>query len=296
MRISGSWSAALVAASVAGWILGWPGLAYAHQLALPTINGASNRTIAATFGCGQSFCAIVDETAGLTATEPGYSSDQIAITCNFPNGSLHAVELTAGTGLVTCTATDPVGNFSQVQFTITVTVPPPTFQNVPGPISAVATGPFGAVVTFVKPSATDVGGVSDPVSCDQTSGITFPIGTTTVTCTATITRLDSVGDPITFGTGTAQFTITVTALPGAPTAVSAAAGHGQATISFTAPAANGGTAITSYTVTSAPGGQTASGVASPIVVSGLTNGTSYTFTVTATNTAGTGRRPLRRTQ
>ena len=55
-----------------------------------------------------------------------------------------------------------------------------------------------------------------------------------------------------------------------------------------APASNGGAAITSYTVTSSPGGFTESGTASPLTVTGLTNGTSYTFTVKATNAAGDG--------
>jgi len=41
-------------------------------------------------------------------------------------------------------------------------------------------------------------------------------------------------------------------------------------------------------VTASPGGAQASGSGSPIVVTGLTNGTSYSFTVTATNAAGTG--------
>jgi hypothetical protein len=76
-------------------------------------------------------------------------------------------------------------------------------------------------------------------------------------------------------------------VPGAPTGVSAAAGNGQAIITFTAPSNNGGAPITSYTVTSS-GGQAASGSSSPVTVTGLTNGTAYTFTVTATNSAGTG--------
>ena len=49
----------------------------------------------------------------------------------------------------------------------------------------------------------------------------------------------------------------------------------------------GGVAVTSYTVTSTPGSLTATGTASPIAISGLTNGTAYTFTVTATNKSGT---------
>jgi hypothetical protein len=76
-------------------------------------------------------------------------------------------------------------------------------------------------------------------------------------------------------------------VPDAPTDVSAVAGNEQATVSFTPPANNGGAAITNYTVTSSPGGITATGASSPIVVTGLTKGTTYTFTVTATNSAGT---------
>jgi hypothetical protein len=76
-------------------------------------------------------------------------------------------------------------------------------------------------------------------------------------------------------------------LPGAPTGVTATASAGQASVSFTAPTVTGGT-ITSYTVTSSPGSITATGASSPIVVTGLTNGTTYTFTVRATNATGTG--------
>jgi hypothetical protein len=76
--------------------------------------------------------------------------------------------------------------------------------------------------------------------------------------------------------------------PGAPTSVIATAGDASASVAFTAPASAGGSPITSYTVTSSPGSVTASGASSPITVTGLTNGTAYTFTVTATNAQGTG--------
>jgi hypothetical protein len=89
-------------------------------------------------------------------------------------------------------------------------------------------------------------------------------------------------------TASAVSTIVYTAPPGAPAGVSAAAGDGQATVTFGAPASDGGTPITVYTVTAQPGGATATGGNSPITVGGLTNGTAYTFTVTASNAAGTG--------
>ena len=76
-------------------------------------------------------------------------------------------------------------------------------------------------------------------------------------------------------------------VPDIPTIGTAAAGNTQATVSFTAPINNGGSAITGYTVTSSPGGLMGTGSASPVTVTGLTNGTAYTFTVTATNAHGT---------
>ncbi|MGP1721584.1 Ig-like domain-containing protein [Shewanella frigidimarina] len=72
----------------------------------------------------------------------------------------------------------------------------------------------------------------------------------------------------------------------APIIGTVVAGIGEASVSFTAPTNNGGAVITGYTVTSSPGGFTASGASSPLIVTGLTNGTVYTFSVTATNSAG----------
>ena len=77
-------------------------------------------------------------------------------------------------------------------------------------------------------------------------------------------------------------------MPGAPTIGAATPGNTQATIAFTAPASNGGSAITGYTVTCTAGATTATatGPASPLTVTGLTNGTAYTCSVVATNIAG----------
>jgi hypothetical protein len=79
-------------------------------------------------------------------------------------------------------------------------------------------------------------------------------------------------------------------VPNAPVMVTAIARNAAALVSIKAPANDGGLPITSYTATSSPGNitgiltQAGGGL---ITVSGLTNYTNYTFTVTATNAVGT---------
>ena len=83
--------------------------------------------------------------------------------------------------------------------------------------------------------------------------------------------------------------ITTTGLdtkPDAPTITTVTPGNQQVSVSFTQPA-NGGSAISSYTVTPSPSGTPVTGASNTLIVTGLTNGTAYTFTVTATNSVGT---------
>jgi len=83
------------------------------------------------------------------------------------------------------------------------------------------------------------------------------------------------------------------ALPASPGGVAATGGTGQATVTWTTPSGNGGT-IASYTVTPYIG--TTAGTPVPVsapansaTVTGLANGTTYTFQVTATSSIGTGQ-------
>ena len=100
---------------------------------------------------------------------------------------------------------------------------------------------------------------------------------------ARITVLTSAASSWNFGSGP-----TVTA-PGAPTGVTALRGDRQAQVTWTAPADNG-SAIVSSLVTASPGGRTATvtGTGTSAIVTGLTNGVAYTFTVRSTNAIGQG--------
>ena len=76
-------------------------------------------------------------------------------------------------------------------------------------------------------------------------------------------------------------------VPNAPTNVTATPGDGRATVSFSAPP-NNGSPIASYTVRVAPGREAILVGSNPVFISGLTNGTPYTFTVSATSAVGEG--------
>ena len=106
-----------------------------------------------------------------------------------------------------------------------------------------------------------------------------------VSYTFTVTATNASG---TSPASSASNSITATTVPQAPTIGTATDGGTGTTVSvaFTA-GATGGSAITGFTATSSPGSITGTGGSSPITVSGLTTGTAYTFTVTATNANGT---------
>jgi hypothetical protein len=82
-------------------------------------------------------------------------------------------------------------------------------------------------------------------------------------------------------------------IPGTPTGVAGTPGAGQVTLTWTPPASDGGSAITGYRVTPYIGASARPAVltgsaAAGYTVTGLTNGTAYTFKIAAINVAGTG--------
>jgi hypothetical protein len=85
-----------------------------------------------------------------------------------------------------------------------------------------------------------------------------------------------------------MISVTAGSPPGAPTGVSAVAASGQATVSWTAPASSGTTAISGYKamVVGDTTAKTCTTASLSCTITGLTNGTSYTFIVRASNSIG----------
>lgn len=195
--------------------------------------------------------------------------------------------LTAGTYSMALAAANAVGvgALSGYSNTVTViTVPdPPTVGTVTRgnasasiPFTAGATG-GSAITGFTvtsSPGSITASGASSPITdSGLTNGTPY---------TFTVHATNAIGNS---AESTASNTVTPATVPDVPTIGTATGGNGLASIAFT-PNGTGGSPITGYTVTSTPGSFTASGASSPLIDTGLTNGTGYTFTVHATNALG----------
>lgn len=118
--------------------------------------------------------------AGAVVTYTASADEGAPIVCNPPSGSTFPL----GTTTVNCSATNILNQTTTGSFHVSVVDTTPPTLSLPADITAEATMPSGAVVTFTA-TATDLVDGTDTVTCTPASGSTFALGTTLVTCSAT---------------------------------------------------------------------------------------------------------------
>ena len=184
----------------------------------------------------------------------GYLAHKWGLTANLPQGHPYKETAPGKTGQADVTFTAPASDGGSPIISYEVT-------SSPGGITGTLSGASGGTVN-IKGLA-----IGTPYTFTVTASNAVYTSESSVASSPAITPITTPGAP-TIGTAT---TLSDSAI----------------SVAFTPPSDGGGSPITSYTVTSSPGSYTGIGTESPIVVSGLNGGTGYTFTVTATNAAGT---------
>jgi large repetitive protein len=296
-----------------------PGISYVFTVTATNANGTSDPSAPS-----PSISAPLVPYAPTNVSAVGNANQSVTVSWTDPSSPGSPIQLytvTASPGGATCTKSSPTATsctFSGLTvgayytFTVTATngigtspaslpsntVRVPTVPGAPTGVSATSFANTQSVVSW-NPPASD-GGItitgyrvtSSPGNRSCTTTSTAP-ATPATTCTVTgltngtaytftVTATNAIGTGLPSAPSAAA---TPAAVPGIPTIGTATAGNGQASVTFSTPATNG-TPITGYTVTSNPGGIAATCATSPCVVTGLTNGTAYRFSVVANSAAG----------
>jgi len=166
----------------------------------------------------------------------------------------------------------------------------PTLVAADEQITATWTAPAsnnGAEITGYTATASASG--SSAGTCSTTSATDLDCAITSLTngtsYEVTVTAANSAGN----SNASAGAAATPSTTPGAPTGVAGTAGAGKVTVTWSAPTETGGSDITQYTATATPDGAFCiSTSALTCDITGLTNGTEYTFRAKATNANGAG--------
>lgn len=190
---------------------------------------------------------------------------------------------------VTVTATNDVGEGAPA----TTSVLTWSTSAAPSEVHATVDDAGGVEVAWTAPASHEgnpvtgytvtasTGGATLRISAPETRGA-FSGLTLGQPVTFTVVATNAVGDS---ASSSPSAPVTPRTPPAAPSEVVATAEEGGASVSWSAPADHGAP-VTGYTVTASPGGHSATVATASAVVSGLTNGQAYTFTVRATNVAG----------
>src|SRR5256714_266632 len=163
--------------------------------------GGLNDTTAPVVTVPDDFSVDTESSGGRTVSFSASANDNVdgplTPTCSPASGSTFPV----GTTKVTCTATDSHGNTGSADFNVTVNLVDHTAPviTVPASFSVNTPNPAGATVTYAASANDNLDGPITP-TCTPASGTTFPLGPTSVTCSAT----DSHGN-----TAQKSFTVTV---------------------------------------------------------------------------------------
>ena len=236
----------------------------------------------------------------------------LATSCTFTSG-----DLTNGTAYTfTVVATNVTGDGAASSASATVTP-----SGLPGTPLIVSAKPGDTTVSLTWTAPDDNGSpitryhvTASPGSHSwwvpaAAPGATVPLSARTKSAAAAAAATSPVSQLLTGLTNGTDYVVVVTALnangsslagdsastvvtpfgaPSAPTHITVVVGDGSATVTWTAPTDDGGRPITKYVVTASPGGRTctATAPASSCTVTGLTNGVTYRFTVTAYNSGG----------
>jgi hypothetical protein len=238
-------------------------------------------------------------TAVVTATKAG-SSD---VTCTIVSGSCTLGTLADGTWSLTVTDSTAAGSTATSSaLSLTIDTGRPTAALTTGTIFAsgnasVQSSELGTaylvrnsvIVSDLASITSQAGNVWNTVSIAAVNTATNLPATGLTAGTYLLYTVDAAGN---LSLVSAQSVVVAVETPGAPGQPTVVAGDTQATITVVAPTS--GDAPTSYTIQASDSSGvlagktcTVTGASGSCVVSGLTNGTAYTFTSTATNTGGT---------
>lgn len=239
----------------------------AAPTAVTVVAGSQSATI--------SFAAVAGATSYTAISSPGGISKTSTASPLVVTGLTNGVAYTFNVTASNASGSSPAKTTGSVTPVAALGIP-----GAPASASAVA-GNGSATITF----ATQPGANYYTITTGKLSGRVFGSPVTAIGLQNGTAYTFGITATNNAGTSAATFTNSVTPFlpaPAAPSNVSAVAGNGSARIGF-------GNVLnaSSYTVVSTPGGLSVNQAYGPITVSGLTNGTTYTFAVTAKNSAGT---------